>query len=311
MTIQTRTDDRKTMAKALAAHLGTEARYQGMPSCAYRVGDFTVNRDGSIDGDDFEAIRGFLIREGYVDGDSEMETAADSGTDAEVITALAEALDAVPAIETVRANAGGADQITETHVTIPLNDYTPLGLINLLRTLYARQSLIAAMTKGDLIRIDEELVTRLSDEKPETLREISEILKSEISADMVAGVDFEDGKLTMAFAFDESKPTEWTAYSGLMLAIAARARDAKHAGGKRVDPEETEMKYFCRNWLIQLGMGGPEFKEQRNILLGHLHGYAAFRTSDKMDAHKAKLAAKRKTRRQEEIIPEVTVYDPD
>ena len=36
MTIETRTEDRKAMAKALAAELGTEARYMGMPTCAYR-----------------------------------------------------------------------------------------------------------------------------------------------------------------------------------------------------------------------------------------------------------------------------------
>lgn len=71
------------------------------------------------------------------------------------------------------------------------------------------------------------------------------------------------------------------------------------------------MKYFCRSWLIQLGFGGPEHKEDRRVLLGHLHGFAAFRTADKMDAHKAKLAAKRGTRRVEDIVPEVTVHDPD
>ena len=70
------------------------------------------------------------------------------------------------------------------------------------------------------------------------------------------------------------------------------------------------MKYFCRNWLLQLGMGGPGFKEQRRVLLGHLSGFAAFRTADKMDAHKAKLASQRKAKR-EENVSEVTPRDPD
>jgi len=302
MTIQTRTSDRKALAKALAAHLGTEAKYLGMPSCAYQAGAYTIDREGNITGEDFEAIRVFLVENGYAADTPEVpeveEDTADSGTAAE----------ARPEAETEPARL--AEPVTETHVTVPLAGYTAQALVNLLRTLYARQSLIAAMTKDSLIRIDEELVTRLSDEKPETAEAVSGILKSEVEAGMVAGVDFEDGKLTMAFPFDESRPTEWTAYSGLMLAIADRAKEAKHAGAKRLDPEENEMKYFCRNWLLQLGMGGPEFKEQRQTLLGHLHGFAAFRTADKMDAHKAKLAAKRKSHR-EIPVPEVTSHDPD
>ena len=63
-------------------------------------------------------------------------------------------------------------------------------------------------------------------------------------------------------------------------------------------PGESEMKYFCRNWLMQLGMGGPEHKENRAILLNHLTGYAAFRTADKMDAHKARVSQRRKEARE-------------
>ena len=66
MTIETRTEDRKALAKALAVELGTEARYLGMPTCAYQVGPYIVNRDGSIEGEDFGAIRDFLIREGLI-----------------------------------------------------------------------------------------------------------------------------------------------------------------------------------------------------------------------------------------------------
>ena len=39
MTVTTNTTDRKAMAKAMAEHLGTTAKYMGMPSCGYQVGD--------------------------------------------------------------------------------------------------------------------------------------------------------------------------------------------------------------------------------------------------------------------------------
>lgn len=308
MTIETRTEDRKAMAKALAAELGTEARYMGMPTCAYRVGPYTVNKDGSIDGEDFEPIRGFLIREGLIEETA--ETAPESDADP-VIEALADRLSRVPSIDSIHENQGGEDTVTGMSVSIPTDGYAPQALINLLRTFFSRQKLLNAMMKGGAIRVDQELVDRLAEEKPDTAERIQEILRNEIDAGLCEGIHLEDGKLTVDFPFDESDPTAWTAYSKVIIAMADRAKTQRNASATPLSPEDSEMKYFCRSWLIQLGFGGPEHKEDRRVLLGHLHGFAAFRTADKMDAHKAKLAAKRGTRCVEDIVPEVTVHDPD
>ena len=278
MRIQMQTADRKTVAKALAEFLGTEARYQSVPSCAYQVGAYTIDRNGNIEGEDLEAIRGFLLEQGYIQREHK-----DPVVDA------------------------SADRIENMEVVIPLDDYTPQTLTNLLKMMYARQNLIAAMTRCKLIWIEEELIDRLNEEKPENIESISKILQDEIRTGMVGGVEYSSGKLTMAFPFDEKKPTEWSSYSDLMIAIAKRAKEAKHISEKRLNPEENEMKYCCRNWLMQLGMGGEEYKGQRQTLLGHLTGFAAFRTAEKMEAHKAKLAAKRK----KDPIPEVRCYDAE
>lgn len=308
MTIETRTEDRKALAKALAAELGTEARYMGLPSYAYQIGPYTVNRDGSIDGEDFEPIRGFLIREGLIAEDA--ETAPESEEDP-VIEELADRLSQVPSIDSIHEERDGEDTVTGMSVTIPMDGCTPQTLISILRTFYSRQKLLNAMMKSGTIHIDQELIDRLSEEKPDTVDRIQEILRNEIEAGMCEGVHLEDGKLTVDFPFDESDPTAWTAYSKVIIAIAERAKSQRFANAKPLSPEDSEMKYLCRSWLIQLGFGGAEHKEERRVLLGHLSGFAAFRTADKMDAHKAKLAAKRGTRRVEDIVPEVTVHDPD
>ena len=39
---------RKDLVKVIADTLGVKAEYQGMPSVAYRIGDFTVTRDGTL-----------------------------------------------------------------------------------------------------------------------------------------------------------------------------------------------------------------------------------------------------------------------
>lgn len=39
---------RNEMVKAIAQELGIKAKYQGMPSAAYEIGSYTVNKDGSL-----------------------------------------------------------------------------------------------------------------------------------------------------------------------------------------------------------------------------------------------------------------------
>ena len=39
-----------------------------------------------------------------------------------------------------------------------------------------------------------------------------------------------------------------------------------------MEPLDSEMKYFSRSWLMQLGMGGADFKATRAALLNQLQG---------------------------------------
>ena len=64
---------------------------------------------------------------------------------------------------------------------------------------------------------------------------------------------------------------------------------------------DNEMKYFCRSWLMQLGMGTADLKETRAALLDHLDGYAAFRTAEAMEKHKQKVAERRRAKRDCEV----------
>ena len=41
-------DSKKRLVKLISSHLGLESKYLGVPSCAYRIGSYTVNKDGSL-----------------------------------------------------------------------------------------------------------------------------------------------------------------------------------------------------------------------------------------------------------------------
>ena len=54
-------DTRKKLVKLISSHLGVESRYLGVPSCAYSIGNYTVNKDGSLSWDeDDERTAGLL-----------------------------------------------------------------------------------------------------------------------------------------------------------------------------------------------------------------------------------------------------------
>ena len=298
MNIPTNTQNRKVLAQELSRLIGEPYTYLGVPSCAYQVGPYRINKDGSIDGDDFGAIHSFLVENDYIHEtigvEPEEDPPAPVDSEADHASAHDETQDTILPDDPAPTDF----EFTETYVSIPIRDYTPLALTCLLKTLYARQKLIAAMTQSDLIALDEELIDRLQDEKPDTIEKIQELLHQEIEAGFVKGITIEDGKITMAFPYDPSQPTRWQAYAEILMRLEKHSKVAHHASTKLLDPAPEEMKYFCRNWLVQLGLGGPEHKETRQILLGHLTGFAAFRSSDQMNAHKQRYAAMRREARE-------------
>ena len=290
MTITTNTTDRKALAKAIAEELGTTARYMGMPSCGYQIGDFTVDRDGNISGEDFTALQDFLTRNGYeipdLDTPAEEQPAEEMPADSEHVTSM--------------------------DISIPAHDVTVAQLKNLTHMLYARQTLINRMTQSDCLNIPEILIQRLADAEPETPEAFTDLLDDCKAMEGLTGFDFRDGKVSMTFPFDEAQPEKWTTYANLLNRIYDAAVKATRVFPERIEPDDQNEKYLAHVWLQRLGYHGPDFKAERKILLGHLTGYCAFANGDKMQAHKDKYTAIRRERRlaeQEAAVMEVMVEE--
>ncbi len=80
MVIQTHVASRSALADAIADELHTAARYLGVPSCAFRVGAYTIDRDGAIHGEDFRPLRSFLLLQRYIDEDTPLCAAEENAT---------------------------------------------------------------------------------------------------------------------------------------------------------------------------------------------------------------------------------------
>ena len=310
MTILTNTTDRKALVKAIAEELHTEARYLRTPTYAYEIGEFTVDRYGNIIGDDFTPLMAFLLRNGYITEDA---TAHTENTDA---PAEEEAPAEEPAAEPVEKDTteepdtdttdseedeqpAGDSSDGRQRITIPAPDITVEQLRNLTYTLYSRQYILNLMTGGDTICIPQELVEALKEALPATPEDFTRLLNSHKALGL-KGFNFEAGQFSMTFPFYEAEPTKWTTFAGLQGRILQAALAATRVFPELIQPEEEAEKYTAHIWLQRMGYKGPEMKEQRNILLKHLHGYCAFSNGAKMQNHKDKYAAFRRERREAE-----------
>ena len=269
MNIKLATDNRKEAAARLAELTGTESRYTKVPRCAYEVGPYTIEKDGSLTAQEGADL-------------APLQTLADEG--------LLEPFEA-PATEEPAA-AEDDDRISLT-VEVPMTHHTGATLRNLINLTDTRAGLINKAL-GTSFRVDEDLIKALQDE--ECTRTTESLLKA------IAAYEDEHGKAIDGLTFipegitfsslPETEDTEtlrtFTILAGMMN---KQALDLKRIQAKAVN-EENE-KYALRIWLTRLGMNGSEFKEARKVLMANLTGNSAFRTPAEEAKWKARQAEKR------------------
>ena len=283
MTVTTNTTDRKALAKALADKLGTTAKYMGPPTFGYQVGDYIVDRNGNIEGEDFEALRDFLQSIGcFPEEDTEP-----AGEQTEP--------------ETETPDSGTQDQVS---ISVPADDLTPAQMKNLIFTLYTKQYLIGKMTGGDLLNIPDNLIARLMENTPETMEDFKALLDA-AKEDGLTGFEFAEGKVTLTYAAHQDEPERNMLYAMLTARILKAAKEATRVFPERQEPENE--KYFARAWLLRIGYNGADSKAERNLLLKHLKGHSAFPNDEAAEKHKTKYAEIRKEKRQ--AAQEVTSND--
>lgn len=279
MTLQTNPTDRREMVQAIAERLGSPAVYLRTPTYAYRIGNLTVERDGSIASDDgalLETIRPMLMERGWL-------TDAASDSEAEAPTAKTEPTEQ-------------DSEITQTELSFPVEDWTVPQLKNLMHTLYSNQHILRRMMQSDALYIDRQMMERL--DEAQTPADLEARLADGLATGLLKGCRIQDGRFTLEAIQDDRDPARWQVYATLLSAILEHAKAAKRVF-LRADADPVNEKYRANSFLMRLGFGGPEHKPLRRVLLGHLNGYAAFRSAAGMQAHREKYAQLRRKQREE------------
>ena len=287
MILNTHPENRKEMVKAICELTGMNAMYLFTPTYAYQVGPITVRRDGSIDCEDeamLSTIKPMLIERGWLKAETqdEMPVATESSVDSKDMPETAAPI-----------------SVEQMDITMPIPGWTVAQMTNLLRMLCCKQNLINRMLGCDMFSIEESFVHAISENPSESTADLEARVQEAIEAGSICGFRFSDGQVTLSTPFAQDEPTRWTAYADLLKGMLRIAETATRISIKRLDDPENE-KYHANSWLMRMGFRGSQYKETRRILMGHLTGFAAFRSAADMQAHKERVARKRREVRQDE-----------
>ena len=283
--------DRKALVKVIADTTGAKAVYKGMPTAAYEIDYFTVTKDGILEFDDradseeVEAVLEALAAAGF-DGIGEntkqveeTEEAQETPTEADT-----EPQDEEPAED--------RDPV-ELTVSLPLARHTGMSLRNLVNLLYTRAPLLNKAL-GTAFRVDERLVKALQpDANVLTMERFSETVTSLENSigKAVDGLVIDTDRLTFSTLPETSDVATLRCFTTLCAMMNKQALAQSRIQAKEITGENE--KYAMRIWLLRLGMNGPEYKEERRILMENLSGHAAFRTEEDKLRWQAKQNGKR------------------
>ena len=263
MRIETNAANRKDVVKAVSAILGQPSRYLGVPTCAYEVGNCTIDRSGAVETEDektAEMVKAGLLEQGLID---------------------------TPQTE-----------IEETTVSLPVEGMTAEGLKNLIFLIHSKQYLINRAFAEEVFQIPTELAETLGSTEIPDAETFLQTFQNH--AEGCRGISFQDGKVTFTLPTADD-PGMIKAFTHLAAAMVRQAKEQKRISPKETI-EENE-KYYMRIWLLRLGFGGAEGKEIRDLLMKKLKGHSAFRIEENRQRWQEARRNEREAAKQQEQAP--------
>ena len=240
MRIETNAANRKDVVKAVSGILGEPSKYLGVPTCAYQIGNCTIDKKGAVETEDektAELVTAGLTEQGFI---GEPQPEAD-----------------------------------ETAVSIPVEGMTAEGLKNLIFLTHSKQYLINRAFAEEVFRVPAELVETLGGTEIPDAETFLQTFQNH--AEGCRGISFQGGNASFTLSTADD-PDMIKAFTHLTAAMVRQAKEQKRIS-PRETIEENE-KYYMRIWLLRLGFGGAEGKEIRDLLMKKLKGHSAFRTEE-------------------------------
>lgn len=255
--------DRKQLVQAISEITGNKSKYLGVPTCAYQVGNYTIDKNGVLTGPDNLDLEDALHQAGF---DAEGESRAYDEPDT-YESGLGG--DEIPAFEDQQLSEREELGLGKERCVDPQgeNGMQPEDCIE-------PDSLVIELPKDSFTDANLENLQKLVESKKELIK--TALGSTDLSIEVT-----EDRIRFPWFTFPVT-PEEIKAYSAFITALAKIAKEQKRVTAK---PKEVENeKYAFRCFLLRLGFIGDEYKAERKILLSKLTGSSAFKSIEAKEA---------------------------
>lgn len=238
---QVKGERRKALAVKVGEFLSQEARYLGAPTFVYAVGDYQIDKNGVLFGCDNLDLEDYLVGQGF-------EAVTREYAEPDTYESGLGGLGATPTITEIDEEAKSlsgrevADDYRFSNLTITMKrtDFSEQALENLRKILLGKGPLI----KKALGVLD---------------------LPFSITNEFVLFSWFSKGVDALSVK----------AYTHFISALCELAKKQQRISLKEKQVENEKFAFRC--FLLRLGFIGPEYKDERKILLSKLTGSSAFK----------------------------------
>lgn len=326
-------EDRKVLVSRLMELTGLHSRYTFMPRCAYIVGSYTVEKEGTLVIEDNaapEIIRtlldeGIIREEGVetpeteaacgetteseceesdetVDSTEDTQPTEESGATAEESPEVQEPVDEDEPMDTVNDTDADEAPVPTKQPTLQDVDELTISLPMAGHTAQSIRNFLNLMySRGPLLNkamgtnfsVSNSLLDALEQASTRTVEEMLDELEE---YRLGAGTTGMTGISITAekIGLTFAGPLTQEKVSAYTELCSAMNRMA--VTQKRIQAKTVNganEKYALRIWLIRLGLNGDEHKTIRKLLMQNLTGHAAFRTKEDAEKFRVKEKAKR------------------
>ena len=259
--------ERKRLAQALGAILLWEPVYQGAPSFDYAVGNYTVDRNGTISCPDSATpeivaqIISKLTDEGFTSEVFEEDAPAEVPAEMPDVAPEAEA-QAIPEVEATEADVGG-----ETPDAAAEPEASLLAEASAANTADGEPKLTISIPRG---KLPDDALARLR-----TMVSNKEVLfKRALLADALP-IEVSETEVSFPWFTLTGMEGEAAAYTLFITYLCKMAAEQTRVLDKPYDGDND--RFAMRIFMVRLGMKGAQFALARKLMMQHLTGNSGWR----------------------------------
>ena len=236
---------RKALVTAVSEITGEKAVYQGAPGFAYKVGDYHIDREGTVMGPDSQGFLDALAERGYADPESGIAYQLDE-------------VNTPPMAIHVPELMGQRNPEHDYAADFPVSAAQVIPEVDDLVIEYPREG----FGEKEIANLERLIASKAS------------LLKKSLDADSLPVIQT-DTTLQFPWFMTTGTAEESEAYARLVAGLCQAAKKQKRVTAREtlVDNE----KYAFRVFLNRIGFIGEDCKAARRILLRNLSGNSAFK----------------------------------